>query len=127
MTLCASITNFLARSDAVRIRDWLVEEVEDCSEGHLAMMWLAENRLHIRNRVLCYLYDVACYQVQGSCFAEQSPADEQDKWFISVLAESEWADQPPLMLKPTLDEAEALAVESFGLVAKFFETAEVSA
>lgn len=120
-TLCTSLVNFLATASAERIHDYLVDEL-DATDGELLMHWLAEYRPAVHNAVLCRFFDVACYRVGESCFANQAPASEQALWFVSVLADSELAadtDIRKLPLAPNEELAQAAAVHHLGLAARF--------
>lgn len=121
MTLiCSRIAQFLAQADTNRIVQYLCEEVSDEAQGQAALDWLGENRPTARNAVLCLLYDIACYHVGTSCFADSEPAGNQDKWFVSVVSGSDLDTQGlKLELADSLEAAEELAVQAYGLVAKF--------
>jgi hypothetical protein len=89
-------------------------------DGCTAMEWLKRHRPAVRNSVLCYSAGVACYCVGASGFADQAPAEDHDKWFISVLADSD-LDSPEFKtaLSNSLEDAEAQAVEIYGLLRRF--------
>lgn len=95
------------------------------SEGCTAMTWLGAHRPVERNRLLCYLYDVACYQVDTSCFAPSSPVEDHDKWFVSTPVYSILECDPATVpLADSQAEAEELAVVRFNLVEAFFKKTE---
>ena len=65
---------------------------------------------------LCQKYDIAVFKVADSCFAYTSPPDEQEKWFISTLAEeTRFQSNETIPLADSEDEAKALAVKMYNL------------
>ena len=65
---------------------------------------------------LCQKYDIAVFRVGDSCFANTSPTDEQDKWFISTLAaEARFDTSVEVPLADSEDSAKALAVKIYNL------------
>lgn len=65
---------------------------------------------------LCQKYDIAVFKVADSCFAHTSPPEEQDKWFISILAgETRFYSSETIPLSDSEDEAKALAVQMYKL------------
>lgn len=118
--LCASVSAFLETADAARIVDYLTDEVECVEQGFAAMRWLKAHRPAMAARVLCYLYDVHCYKTGETCFRDTAPVEEHDKWFVSVLADSEFEGVDTLPLTDSLEAAEALAVDTFALEKLFY-------
>jgi hypothetical protein len=121
--LSTACLNLLAHSTAEELYAKLCSDAFTEAQGCAAVDWLAVHRPAIHNRVLCYFYDVACYHVGTSCFADQSPAEDQDKWFISTPQYPRFStDEMPidgLPLSRSQEEAEALAVVTYKLAQAF--------
>lgn len=80
---------------------------------------LQKQRPAVFNSMMCDYFEVACYRVGDSCFAEEAPACEHDKWFVSVPSDSVLAQGPALELADTFALAEASAVAAFELKDRF--------
>jgi hypothetical protein len=121
MTSATCLSQYLSNASAVDIADWLMA-MEAPDLGHVTMRQLLAQDPAKANRVLCHVYDVACYQVGDSCFADRAPADEKGKWFVSVVAGTfTSADTETIPLADSLAAAEALAVKHLQLEKLFFE------
>ena len=65
---------------------------------------------------LCQKYDIAVFKVADSCFAHTSVPEDQEKWFISTLAEeTRFHSSETIPLADSEDEAKALAVKMYNL------------
>ena len=65
---------------------------------------------------LCLKYDIAVFKVADSCFAHESPPEEQEKWFVSILAgETRFYASETIPLSDSEAEAKALAVQMYKL------------
>lgn len=120
--MCPLIESFLATESTERIAAHLLDIVETEAEGVLAMEHLQRTRPAVANAVLCQLYDIACYRVGDTVFADSAPASEHDLYFVSVDAASELVDmavQEMKLLYATLEAAQAAAVQGFKLYSKF--------
>lgn len=118
-TTCLS--QYLSSATAADIADWLMA-LEAPDLGHVTLRQLLVQEPAKANSVLCHVYDVACYQVGDSCFADRAPAEEKGKWFVSVVAGTfTSADTLAIPLADSLAEAEALAVQHLRLQERFFE------
>jgi len=121
MNSVTSISQYFANASALDIADWLMA-IEAPELGHVALRDLLANEPAKANSVLCHVYDVACYQVGGSCFAEGASAEDRDKWFVSVISGTfNDVDTAPIPLAESLVNAEALAVKHLRLQDLFFE------
>jgi hypothetical protein len=121
MTSVTTLSKYLSTASAADIADWLMA-MESHELGQVTMRQLLAQSPEKANRVLCHVYDVACYQVDASCFADRAPADEKGKWFVSVVAGTfTSADTDIIPLADSLAAAEALAVKHLELEKLFFE------
>lgn len=121
--MCPSIESFLRSQDAARIREYLTDEVEEAEAGYDAMRFVKQHRPDVYNEVLCLLYDIANYKTGDTCFAATAPLDTLDKFFISVPAGGQFADELPAeagKLFDTYEAANAAAVQAFELERLFF-------
>lgn len=118
---CSSISQYLSSAPPHDIVQWI--EALETEELRMAAMHvlLAENPAKA-NHVLCDFYDVACYNVGESCFADEAPANEKDKWFISVITGTFCGvDMAAVPLADSLADAHATAVKALKLKDLFFD------
>ena len=114
------ISQYLSTAPAPDIVQWL-ESLETAELGQSALHALLVTDPAKGNNVLCELYDVACYKVGDSCFADDAPVEERGKWFISVIAGTFCdVDMVSLPLADSLSEAQAIAVAELQLKELFF-------
>lgn len=65
---------------------------------------------------LCQKYDIEVFKVADSCFSNTSATEDQEKWFISTLAEeTRFYSNETIPLANSEDEAKALAVKMYNL------------
>jgi len=121
MASSTCLSQYLSTASAVDIADWLMA-MESPDLGHATMRLLLTQEPAKAASVLCHVYDVACYQVGDSCFADSTPAAEKGKWFVSVVAGTfTSANTQVIPLADSLAAAEALAVKHLQLEKLFFE------
>lgn len=86
--------------------------------GVQVMTWLIQNKPAIANDLLCRLYGIAVYRLGDSCFKDQTPQCDHQKWFVSVLSDSDF-DVTKLGLSETEEGAKSLAACSLNLYGLF--------
>lgn len=121
--MCPDIRAIFKDGSAELILSLLLDEVVDTDNGLVLMKPLQAERPIVFNRVLCLLYDIACYCNADTCFADKVAPEDLGKWFISTPADAVYprSDDALLMQRyANLEEAEAAAVQALGLAQVFF-------
>lgn len=92
------------------------EGLPSCADG---LAWLANNRPIIYNNVVCWYFQLCAYKVDDAYDADVA-INERNKWFVSCLADSEFAGQIcSLPLFESMEDAESYAIQHFNLQSRF--------
>lgn len=107
-----------------QVIEYLYSEFVTLEDGCEFMAELKANAPELCAAVLCRIYDVAVYNVGESCFVEEAPVEDHDKFFVSLPALSDMCGKlDAIPLAQTHEQAELLAVEHLGLYQMFMATA----
>jgi hypothetical protein len=79
-----------------------------------ALQWLKKNRQKDYFYILCSLYDIAVYEVDGTGATEGCPKEDLGLFFASTL-DGDFEDAPEIPLQDSMEECYRVACELLGL------------